>query len=297
MAMTMNGAYFNGLDQPSNLTTALAQIPGSATTDYILFSLNVASGTSADINFGLSGPVLATGGAVTASTGALLSSVVKTGVSKGQCQRVWLSIGGWGSNAFTNIQTILATGGALKSTLMANFSAIIQALSSIDGVKSVGFDLDYEQPSGDLASLVANVTVALYNAFKCPVTFCPFQQLPPQNPTSSPWIAALQQVYSDLGVQPVVGINLQIYAGGTGNQPDSWTDAVKAATGTGVSDPAAFVWPIFSCDTTATPNSTPTEVTASLKTWGSAGASLWATASLPYEGSDLAAYGTAIANG
>ena len=59
----MNSTYFNGLDQ-SGLGIALANIPGSVTTDYILFSLEVPSGTSADIDFGLGPIVLATGGHV-----------------------------------------------------------------------------------------------------------------------------------------------------------------------------------------------------------------------------------------
>src|SRR5580692_5910489 len=137
--MAMNGAYFNGLDQ-SGLNIALANIPGSVTTDYILFSLEVPSGTSADINFGLGPIVLATGGHITPSTEKLLCSVVRAGVARGKCQRVWLSIGSGGSSAFTNIQTILNTGGTLRSTLLANFGAIRQAIT---GVKTVGFDMDY----------------------------------------------------------------------------------------------------------------------------------------------------------
>ncbi|MDE1149827.1 MAG: hypothetical protein PW843_25030 [Azospirillaceae bacterium] len=289
MAITMNGAYLNGLDQ-GGLRTALAQIPGSATTDYILFSLNVKSGTSADINFGNSGPVLATGGQVTAAARNMLFDVITTGVTRAKCQRAWLSLGGAGSNAFTNIQTILNTGGALKATLLANFAAIVQLLGAIRGVQAVGFDMDYEEGGTDLAALVATVTVALYNEFKCPVTFCPYA-------AQSAWIQALQQVYSALGTQPVAGFNLQIYAGGAGNDPTAWAKAVAAAPNTGVPNPAAFVWPIFSCDTTAQPVSTPTQVTQAMRGYGSAGASLWATASLPFQGSTLTSYATAIIAG
>lgn len=287
--MTMNGAYLNSLDQ-SGLQTALAQIPGSVTTDYILFSLNVASGTDADINFGLSGPVLATGGQATEAAGTLLSAVVKAGVGSGTCQRVWLSLGGWGSDAFTNIQAILNTGGDLENTLMANFAAIVSQVAGIQGVESVGFDMDYEQQSGDLASLVAAVTVALHKRFGCPVTFCPYQEMPL-------WIGALQEVYATLGTQPVVGFNLQTYAGGSGNNPQTWTSAVADAKDTGVSNPSAFIWPIVSCDPSAGPDKTPGEVTAALQGWKSAGASLWATAPLPYEGFTLTDYSKAIAAG
>ena len=76
----------------------------------------------------------------------------------------------------------------------------------------------------------------------------------------SEWIAALQQVYSTLKTQPVVGYNLQTYSGGSGNDPTKWTTAIANAKNTGVSDPASFVWPIVSCDPTATPVSTPAQV-------------------------------------
>jgi hypothetical protein len=292
--MAMNGAYFNGLDQ-SGLKVALANIPGSVTTDYILFSLEVPSGTSADINFGLGPIVLATGGHVTPSTDKLLCSVVRAGVDTGKCQRVWLSIGSGGSSAFANIQTILNTGGTLKATLLANFGAIHQALKAIIGVNAVGFDMDYEENSDDLASRVANVTIALYNEFQCQFTFCPYQQWLQSN-----WIAALQQVYSTLGTQPVVGYNLQTYAGGQGNDPTQWATTIANAPNTGVADAASFVWPIVSCDPTATPFSTPNQVVQLLKGWGSKGASLWAVASLPMPPpfpTQLTDYGQAIVSG
>lgn len=287
MTITMNGAYFNGLDQ-SGLQTALDQIPGSPTTDYILFSLNVASGTDADINFGLTGPVLASNGQATDATTDLLVKVVEAGVTSGACQRVWLSLGGWESNVFSNIETILTTGGTLESTLMANFAAIIKPISAIQGVTSVGFDMDYEQSVSSLPALVSAVTVALSKQFNCPITFCPYQ-------SSAPWISALQKVYAALGTQPVVGFNLQTYAGGAGNDPTEWTAALAKAENTGVADPASFIWPIVSCDTTATPDSTPSQTTTSLQGWKSAGGSLWATAALPYQGYTLTNYGQAIA--
>jgi hypothetical protein len=292
--MAMNGAYFNGLDQ-GGLDIALANIPGSVTTDYILFSLEVPSGTSANINFGLSTIVLATGGHATPSTDELLCRVVRAGVDKGKCRRVWLSIGSGGSSAFANIQTIFNTGGTLKTTLLANFGAIRQALLNITGVEAVGFDMDYEESGNDLTSRVANVTIALYNAFQCQVTFCPYQQWLQNN-----WIAALQQVYSTLGTQPVVGYNLQTYSGGNRNVPTEWTTAIANAQNTGVSDAASFVWPIVSCDPTATPVSTPQQVVQKLQGWRSKGASLWAAASLPKPPpfpTKLTDYGEAIARG
>jgi hypothetical protein len=300
--MAMNGAYFNGLDQ-NGLNAALVNIPGSVTSDYIMFSLNVASGSSADINYGWNlGSILASNGQVTSQTLNLLVPVVKAGVDKGQCQRVWLTVGAavnpnnpQATSTFANIQTILNTGGALKSTLLANFGAIAAALRSAAGGKPVGFDMDYEENTDVLAALVANVTIALYNQFKCPVTFCPFQGW-----LQSSWISALQQVYSTLGTQPVVGYNLQTYAGGSGNIPTQWAAAIASAPNTGVANPAAFVWPIVSCDPTAAPVTYPGQVAQKLQGWNSKGASLWATQSLPPPlppPTQLSVYSAAIAAG
>jgi len=176
----------------------------------------------------------------------------------------------------------------LSQTLLANFSAIVAAVGGT-GIDSVGFDMDYEE-WGDLATSVANVTIALSRQFGagCPITFCPFT-------SQSDWIQSQQQIYSTLGTQPVVGFNLQTYAGGGTNKPPDWTAAVKAAQKTGVPDPDNFIWPIVSCDSTATPTSTPNQATQNLKKWGSKGASLWATAPLPFEGYSLSNYSSAFA--
>jgi len=308
--MAMNGAYFNGLDA-NGQQSALANIPGSATTDYILFSLNVASGTSADINYGWNfGCVLAHDGKATSEVDKILTPIVKAGVTKGKCQRIWLAIGAavWEdtkkhqqqTSVFANIQTILDHGGALQSTLLANFRAIVQAVKNA-GVKEVGFDMDYEESPQYIASRVANVTLALYDELKCPVTFCPYQGLVPGQ--QSPWITALQQVYSaetkqkEKKVQPVVGFNLQTYAGGSGNDPTKWVDAIKAVQNTGVGIPASFVWPIVSCDRDARPVTPSDKLADKLKAWKSKGASLWATQPPGQPPADLKAYSAAIAQG
>jgi hypothetical protein len=305
--MAMNGAYFNGLDA-NGQQSALANIPGSVTTDYILFSLNVASDTSADINYGWNfGCVLARDGRVTPELDKILTPVVRAGVDKGKCQRVWLTIGAavWHehqqqTSPFTNVQNILNSNDQkLKTSLLENFGAIAQALTDITGVKEVGFDMDYEE-YGDLASAVTDVTVALYNQLQCPITFCPYQGLYKRQ---SPWITALRQVHSAVNkgtekkIQPVVGFNLQTYAGGSGNDPAKWVDAIKDAKDTGVSDSAAFVWPIVSCDLDATPVTPPEELAKKLKGWKSKGASLWATQPPNNPPPDLKAYGEAIAQG
>ena len=291
--MAMNGAYFNDLDAAGQ-QSALAHIPGSTTTDYILSNLNVASDTKADIGYGWSPDrVLARDGKVTPEVGKILTPIVQAGVTKGMCQRVWLAIGQAGT--FKNIQTILNTGGTLKATLLANFGAIVQAIKDA-GAKEVGLDMDYDEDPRMVAPRVGNVTSALYDALKCPVTIRPNQTL--DFGGQSAWIQALRQVYVNLrNFQAVVGCNLQTYRGGKGNVPAQWVDAIKNTRGTGVTDPAGFVWPIVSCDDTAQPVMPAEKLAQTLKDWKSTGASLWAMQPPGQPPADLKAYSAAIAQG
>jgi len=297
MAIKMNGAYFNGLDDDAGLQRALDNIPGSVTTDYILFNLNVASGESADINYGWTGPPLVKDGTVQTAVGKRLSPIVSKGVSQGQCQRIWLTIGSSvdpkcpeKTSTFTNIQTIFKTGGALQATLIANFAALVGALAKDAGGRTIGFDMDYEESVDDFPALIAKLTLLLYsNVPKCPITFCPFT-------SPSDWIRALQLV-NQSGVQPVVGFNLQVYSGGCRNDPRQWVSAVKAAQGTGILNPDNFIWPIVSNSPDAKPVYTPSQVTQKLQGWNSQGASLWDTASLAKPPNTLTDYSKAIAAG
>jgi hypothetical protein len=316
----MNGAYFNGLDTTGGRQTALANIPGSVTTDYFLFSLNVAGvdingKPSADINYGWDYPgnpnnptgiILASGGIATNFTKQTLGGVVQAGFNNGYLKRVWLTIGAApdgtnNTNTFTNMQTLL--GGPLKSALLANLYAIAEVFITNTGV---GFDMDYEE-NGDLASAVSVVTNSLVDYFlgvkgwgTLPITFCPSLNV------QSEWISALQKIYSHTKTwQPVVGYNLQTYAGGT---PADWWQTIANAQNTGV-DPnnPNFVWPIVSCDptTTVTP---PNQVAQQLENWNSPsmgytteGASLWGTEFLsptgPYTLHGQDGYSAAIAQG
>lgn len=300
----MNGAYINGLDDPTtNLKTAV-QAVGTATTDYILFSLTVHDITTGDIYYGLNNNIVATKGAVTPVAAMILAPVVTAGVTKGHCTNIWLSIGGSGSLTFTNISTILKTGGSAATNLINNLAALATSLKALSSrITSVGFDLDDEELS--TLDVVAPLVVALYNhginqspQVKYPFTFCAFN-----NQTA--WFDALASVYSGLnGVQPVVGITLQTYAGGGGNNPTTWTSELAAylqSSGkpTGLSSANGFILPIQSMDNTALPIYPPSQMTSNLEKWQSTGGSFWATQALlqpsqTYQWSD---YASAIASG
>ena len=94
-----------------------------------------------------------------------------------------------------------------------------------------------------------------------------------------------------------MGYNLQCYSGGNSNDPTKWTANIAQATGTGVNDPANFVWPIVSCDPDATPVIPSGQVTQTLQGWKSKGGSLWATRPTTGPRPDLKAYSKAIAQG
>jgi len=303
----MNGAYINHLDSDAGMQAVLDNIPGSATTDYLLLSLNVAgvdtSGKpSADINYGWDfSSILASGGQVTQWTKDHLVKVVSTGVTQGKCKRVWLVIGGASNgpkmDTFTNIQNILNAGGKWSSDLLANFKALHSTFKQIKGVESVGFDMDYEEDESVLATVVTNVSKNIFTQTGCLLTFCPFQGEQDDNgnyPGEQQWITALRNVNSWTN-GAVVGYNLQTYSGGGSNNPKQWADYIADAGI--VSDPYSFVWPIVSNGTDdATPQYTPDQLYGAngqgqLTNWvdsttgptgfHSKGASLWATSGLP----------------
>lgn len=123
------------------------------------------------------------------------------------------------------ISAILAKGGPPATNLINNFAALASSMKALSSkITLVGFDLDNED-----ASISAGVplVVALYNhgiqqspRVEYPFTFCAFGG-------ETEWFQALSGVYSKLKVQPVVGITLQTYSGGSGNVPTDWTKSLE----------------------------------------------------------------------
>jgi hypothetical protein len=300
----MNGAYINGLDDVTTNLKTTEQAVGTATTDYILFSLTVHDATTGDIYYGLGNNVVATKGAVTLAAAEILAPVVTAGVTKGNCTRVWLSLGGAGTSTFANISTILENGGAPAAYLIGNLAALASSLKALSSkITAVGFDMDNEEPP---ISAVVALVVALYKhgiaqspAVEYPFTFCAYDD-------DNSWFDALASVYSGLnGIQPVVGITLQTYAGGGGNHPTAWTNDLAAYLRnpdnqpTGLSSADGFILPIQSLDNTAPPTYPPSQMTSNLETWQSTGGSFWATQAL-FQSSPAqqwSAYASAIASG
>lgn len=310
MTIKFNGVYIDKLYQEHQLGLQLMQIPNSQTTDYILFNFTVPDTNSGDIVYGVGGPTIATNGKTTVAFDALLLSFIKIGVFCGNCQRVWLSFGGANSgdiqnNTFANIQSIFSfensTNEKNKSVLeilKSNIKSIYEKFNEIEGVNIVGFDVDYEENFSTLTEITTNFVVNLYKWLGCCFTFCAYDFQ-----TAGDWAQALMNIKKTLGVQPVKGMNLQMYDGGTGNDISEWIKQLKAtatssgdnADTLGISDLSRFIWPIQ----IVLGNQNPADIQADFVQWAAPGGSFWSTRSLTnkHQTYTMAEYAAAIADG
>ena len=126
------------------------------------------------------------------------------------------SFGGWGVGDFGNIQAIYeANDRSFRgTTLEANCEAFA---STFGGIVSM-IDMDVEN-TYDQASFLAFCEMLIDQGFG--LTFCPYT-----NPSF--WINCLADLNrSNPGA--VQRFNLQCYAGGSGNDPQTWANAITAA--------------------------------------------------------------------
>jgi hypothetical protein len=134
----------------------------------------------------------------------------------GAITKVYASIGGGQPVVdFGTLQTIYEqNGNSFSGTMLeANFQVFRKTFPAIDGI-----DMDVED-TYDQPSFVAFCQMLIGMGFD--ITFCPYTQ--PSFWTGS--LAALQQ--SNPGA--VKWWNLQCYAGGAGNDPGTWADAITQA--------------------------------------------------------------------
>jgi hypothetical protein len=132
----------------------------------------------------------------------------------GTVRRLLVSVGSAGVGDFHAIQ---ALGTGPDSPLRRNFQALRQALPALDGV-----DLDDE----DLCDPATTKAFSLMlGDLGYRVTFCPYD-------LRDFWIGCLKDLEA---ARPglVTAFHLQCYAGGWGNRPGDWMDAVHAALGAG----------------------------------------------------------------
>lgn len=141
--------------------------------------------------------------------------------------QVLFSVGSGGTSDFGNIASIIGNYGTGPGTpLHESFSALRTTFPVIDGI-----DFDDEDDL-DAGTIVAFGKMLIDIGFG--ITFCPYWNTPV-------WMESLQQLW-DYKEGSVLGINLQCYSGGSGNDPGTWIAAVSEAMGSGF-DAADFVSP------------------------------------------------------
>lgn len=116
--------------------------------------------------------------------------------------RVEISVGAWGSDAFSNIKNLIDTYGTGSDTILyKNFQALINAT----GADAVNYD---DESTYDVASSVAFGQMCISMGAK--ITLCPYNN-------SSYWKSVKDQLGNE-----VDRVYLQCYAGGAGNDPGTW---------------------------------------------------------------------------
>ncbi|WP_438727250.1 hypothetical protein ACR9YC_10325 [Parasphingorhabdus sp. DH2-15] len=291
MMTIFNGAYITGLfdDHNNCQSTSIATNMGQSDfTDYIFWSVHVDPSGNLHYN----NEQLCMNGTPVAATVSCLKAVVTAGKAA-SLERVWLSIGAGGTSDFSNIDTILKTGGATLSNLLSNFTAIAAALDIY------GFDYDNEDQIGNVG-VITGLTQALYNTNNnYRFSFCPYGS---SSFVSPYWIACLEGIYKNLSTQPVIGFNLQCYSGGAGSDPKGWVAAVNNAgtAKTGIRDANALIRPGLAVQGSASgPAYSPAQMTSEFKGYGSVGGWIWNTANVASNGNNpsLSDYAAAITVG
>jgi hypothetical protein len=142
-------------------------------------------------------------------------------------ERLLFSIGGWETGDFKRIQKLIAEGGTEpESVLYRSFAELKRVMPWIDGIDFDDEELYDPETTMSLALMLGEIGFT--------VTFCPYTE-------EEFWIGCLAALNEK---QPglVSGFNLQCYAGGAGNEPGPWIEAVEAKMGPGF-DAKSFVRP------------------------------------------------------
>ncbi|WP_291842893.1 hypothetical protein [Maricaulis sp.] len=265
MTTNLAGAYITGLFGKSDLLAPTqSELLASRMNDYIFWSVHV----NPDGNLHYNDVPLVTNGVLDPTTGAGIGGIISAARKAGLAQNVWFSVGSGGVSDFQNIQSILNRGGANEANLFANFQVLMD-------LGADGFDLDYEEYLTEPAGLISRFTIELNQRMGAKLTYCPYYGV-------SMWIDCLKANMTELGSQPVVGFNLQCYAGGASNDPRIWVQEIhRAGSSIGVSNAQAFVRPGMAvAGSPSAPALTPSQMTAQLNTWQSPGGWIWNTANV-----------------
>lgn len=223
---TITTAIYGGGPFYSGGTPVIDDLKGSGFTTVVAWALHVSP--TGDLIF--NDPTIVSGGQyVGESDWPELLANLKRGETS--VNRLLFSIGGWGVGDFPNIQALIQSQGTgPDSILYRNFQALKEAIPTIDGI-----DLDDETLYDQSTTVQFS---QMLNTLGYEVTFCPYTM-------TDFWVDCLYALNSQTpGL--VTGFNLQCYAGGGGNTPQPWIDAIAQRMGSGF-PAASFVYPGLWC--------------------------------------------------
>ncbi|WP_165188194.1 hypothetical protein [Caulobacter soli] len=288
--------YGNGLFQdaypnpPVPYAEQAAQLNAGITT-VILWSIHIHAGGDLYLNdtlFVRNGQIqYATDGTsgVNPDFPQLIAALMKSG---GSVRDLIVSVGAWSTTS--DFSAWLDARDAVKTNLAA--------LQSAFGV--TGVDFDYESEDGytsDDQSMIVTLTLDV-GALGLYATYCPYMD-------QDFWTGCLTGVYAQNHQQQIVKwMNLQCYAGGGGNSPTNWAQAVQNTPNTGVTDAYAFIVPGYAV--LGADGSGPSEINATFAglagtgitggfLWNSSG--IWSTEAAGGGQPTPADYAQAISNG
>jgi len=192
---------------------------------------------------------------------------------KTSVNQIYLSVGSAGVGDFKSIANLIKTQGTGPSSILyKNFRALKLALPSVEGI-----DLDNEDFL-DHDTIVKFSVLLGQVGFK--VSFCPYYG-------QDFWISCLKDVQAK-SPGTVSHFNLQCYAGGSGNNPNTWQQAVNNS---GVKIP---VYPGLDN------SQSPSQIQSRFSTWknqGISGGFMWLYDDIRKSGTPTANFASAIKNG
>jgi hypothetical protein len=247
----INAAIYGGGPFYSGGQAVVDDLKGSGFTTVIAWSVHVS--TNGDLVY--NDPTIVSKGQYVGDSGwpGLLANL-KQG---GSVNRLLFSVGSGGVEDFHHIQNLINTEGTGPgSILYQNFKALKDAIPDIDAI-----DLD-DEDLNDSATTVA--FSRMLHTIGYEVTFCPYTN-------TDFWVGCLHTLNSKTP-NLVTAFNLQCYAGGEGNHPQDWIDAIAARMGSGF-DAKGFVYPgLWSADGGSCDNiNCPDDIASQFANWKSTG--------------------------
>jgi hypothetical protein len=291
---TNNVLYWSDtlLDNTPGLSARIRQTSSSGFTSVLLWSLHVNAANAqkgialGDFHWNDTALVVTQNGQAVFDPGGVftqLASSLNALLQGGTVTKIFFSIGSGGTTDFATITSLISTA-AGQTLLKNNFSALLKALPMV-----TGFDFDDEDDYK--VNTIAWLTEMLATSYNTTITYCPYWD-------QHFWEQCLEQVYHDMGKQPVAWWNLQCYSGGLYNQPLGWVNYVKSnQKANGVANPNTFIVPGYAAMNSEGdgPGMCPPDICNTLSPFRNAiqGAFIWNSGHIFQDGTGLCNGGTA----